>query len=120
MEPEEPEQPETAPEPEGAVLTEAVKQAPVQGAALSDSECGSEQEAIDYIIYKESRGDQYAANGYYLGLYQLGRHLYDDRGGWEACKDDVSLQAACAQDYMEERYGTWTKAADFHRQNGWW
>ena len=69
--------------------------------------------AQDYIAQRESGQDYEAVNGQYYGKYQL---QIDMLGG------DLSPenQEETAQQYMEDRYGTWENAKEFWDRNGWW
>ncbi|MDO4902876.1 MAG: LysM domain-containing protein [Limosilactobacillus sp.] len=72
-----------------------------------------EQAAKDWIAYQESRGSYTAQNGQYYGKYQLSMSYL---GG------DLSAQnqEAVAQQYMQNRYGSWQAAKAHWLANGWW
>lgn len=73
----------------------------------------SEQEAKEWIIQKESNGNPQARNGQYYGLFQLGDHLIEDGAS-------VQEQHAVANNYVAERYGTWSGAKQAWQQKGWY
>lgn len=73
----------------------------------------SEQEAKDWIIQRESSGNPQARNGQYYGLFQLGDHLIEDGAS-------VQEQHAVANNYVNERYGSWVKAKQEWQQKGWY
>lgn len=73
----------------------------------------SEQEAKDWIIQKESNGNPQARNGQYYGLFQLGDHLIEDGAS-------VQEQHAVANNYVNERYGSWVGAKQAWQQKGWY
>ena len=73
----------------------------------------SEQEAKEWIIQKESNGNPQARNGQYYGLFQLGDHLIEDGAS-------VQEQHAVANNYVNERYGSWSGAKQAWQQKGWY
>jgi len=73
----------------------------------------SEQEAKDWIIQRESSGNPQARNGQYYGLFQLGDHLIEDGAS-------VQEQHAVADEYVAERYGSWSGAKQAWQQKGWY
>lgn len=73
----------------------------------------SEQEAKDWIIQRESNGNPQARNGQYYGLFQLGDHLIEDGAS-------VQEQHAVANNYVNERYGSWVGAKQAWQQKGWY
>lgn len=73
----------------------------------------SEQEAKEWIIQKESNGNPQARNGQYYGLFQLGDHLIEDGAS-------VQEQHAVANNYVAERYGSWSGAKQAWQQKGWY
>ena len=73
----------------------------------------SEQEAKEWIIQKESNGNPQARNGQYYGLFQLGDHLIEDGAS-------VQEQHAVANNYVNERYGSWSGAKQAWEQKGWY
>lgn len=65
------------------------------------------------IIHDESRGQANVSNGRYVGLYGMdASRLHGDYS--------VANQKAVAQKYMQERYGTWEKAWEFHATHNFW
>lgn len=77
------------------------------------SSTSSEQEAKEWIIQKESNGNPQARNGQYYGLFQLGDHLIEDGAS-------VQEQHAVANNYVNERYGSWSGAKQAWQQKGWY
>ena len=73
----------------------------------------SEQEAKEWIIQKESNGNPQARNGQYYGLFQLGDHLIEDGAS-------VQEQHVVANNYVAERYGSWSGAKQAWQQKGWY
>lgn len=73
----------------------------------------SEQAAKDWIAYHESRGSYTVQNGVHYGRYQLDLAYL---GG------DLSPehQEKVAQQYMQNRYGSWQAAQAHWEANGWW
>ena len=80
-----------------------------QSANLSSSE----QAAKEWIAQRESGGSYTAQNGIHYGRYQLDLAYL---GG------DLSPQhqEEVAQQYMQNRYGSWHAAQAHWMANGWW
>ena len=75
----------------------------------------SEQEAKEWIANKESGGDYGAVNpsGKYIGRYQLDQsYLNGDHS--------PANQEKVADEYVAERYGSWTGAKQAWQQKGWY
>ncbi|MDY4760740.1 LysM peptidoglycan-binding domain-containing protein [Streptococcus thoraltensis] len=72
-----------------------------------------EQAAKDEIARRESSGSYAAQNGQYYGRYQLTLSYL---------KGDLSPenQERVADNYVKERYGSWTAALAFWNTNGWY
>ena len=64
------------------------------------------------IAYKESRYRQYATNGKYWGVFQLG-FAHDDN--WS-----IKRQLRLADAYVLARYGNWCNAWDHHIRKNWY
>jgi hypothetical protein len=64
------------------------------------------------IAYKESRFNQYATNGKYWGLFQLGFSRTDD---WT-----IKRQLMLADRYVQYRYGNWCHAWLHHIAKNWY
>ncbi|KRN26997.1 LysM peptidoglycan-binding domain-containing protein [Liquorilactobacillus mali] len=80
-----------------------------QTSNLSDSE----KIAQDYIVQHESGGDYNARNGKYIGKYQLdSSYLNGDYS--------VANQEKVAEEYVTQRYGSWTKAMEHWKENNWY
>ena len=77
------------------------------------SQSGSEQEAKEWIAYKESTDNYDATNGQYIGKYQLSADYLDGDHSPEN-------QEQTADEYVANRYGSWAEAKAFWEQNGWY
>jgi hypothetical protein len=64
------------------------------------------------IAYKESRFQQYATNGKYWGIFQLGFAHSDN---WT-----IKRQLRLAHNYVLSRYGNWCNAWSHHIRNNWY
>ena len=64
------------------------------------------------IAYKESRFQQYATNGKYWGIFQLGFARSDN---WS-----IARQLRLADRYVQHRYGNWCNAWLHHIHNNWY
>ena len=75
----------------------------------------TEAEAKEWIAQRESGGDYDAVSpsGAYVGKYQLSR---DKLGG----DTSPEHQEEVADRYVQERYGSWSKAQEHWRQHGWY
>lgn len=74
---------------------------------------GSEDEARAWIANKESGGSYTARNGQYIGKYQLSSSYLN--GDYSAAN-----QERVAQQYVQQRYGSWQGAKAFWQANGWY
>ena len=74
---------------------------------------GSEAEAKEWIVQKESGGSYTATNGQYIGRYQLTDSYLN--GDYSAAN-----QERVADAYVAGRYGSWSVAKDFWLANGWY
>ncbi|WP_040458909.1 LysM peptidoglycan-binding domain-containing protein [Limosilactobacillus antri] len=84
-----------------------------QKASQSANLSSSEQAAKEWIAQRESGGSYTAQNGVHYGRYQLDLAYL---GG------DLSPQhqEEVAQQYMQNRYGSWQAAQAHWVANGWW
>lgn len=83
------------------------------GGNYSSNLGGSEQAAKDWIAQRESGGNYGATNGQYIGKYQLSAaYLNGDYS--------PSNQERVADQYAQQRYGSWQAAKTHWEQNGWW
>lgn len=73
----------------------------------------AEDEAKEWIAWRESGGDYDARNGQYIGRYQLSMDKLD--GDWSE-----ENQEATAEAYVADRYGSWQAAKEFWEANGWY
>lgn len=73
----------------------------------------ADQAAKDWIAYHESRGLYTVENGQYYGKYQLSLSYLNG---------DLSPenQERVADQYVANRYGSWTAAQQFWMANGWY
>jgi hypothetical protein len=68
-----------------------------------------------HIAYKESRFRQYAINGKYWGIYQLGfAHPT------KSSEHSISRQLRLADKYVQYRYGNWCNAWLHHIKHNWY
>ncbi|KJW13237.1 LysM peptidoglycan-binding domain-containing protein [Levilactobacillus spicheri] len=74
---------------------------------------GSEASAKSWIAYHESRGSYTVTNGQYIGKYQLSASYLN--GDYSAAN-----QEKVANQYVADRYGSWTKAQAFWQAHGWY
>ena len=74
---------------------------------------GSEQAAKDWIAARESGGSYTAQNGNYYGKFQLSRSYL---GG----DYSPANQERVANNYVHNRYGSWTAAQQFWQAHGWY
>jgi LysM repeat protein len=82
-------------------------------ASQSNNLSSADQAAKEWIAQHESGGSYTAQNGHYYGRYQLDLAYL---GG------DLSPQhqEEVAQQYMQNRYGSWQAAQAHWEANGWW
>lgn len=64
------------------------------------------------IAYKESRYEQYATNGKYWGIFQLG---FAHDANWT-----IKRQLRLAHGYVLARYGNWCNAWRHHINKNWY
>lgn len=105
QETEEVEQPVEEPVVEQEVVVE--EQEPAQEAS------GSEAEAKAWIANKESTNDYGARNGRYVGKFQLDQSYLN--GDYSPAN-----QEKVANEYVNERYGSWVQAKQAWQQKGWY
>lgn len=79
----------------------------------SSNMTGSESSAKSFIAARESGGSYSARNGSLVGKYQLSASYLN--GDYSA-----SNQEKAADNYVHNRYGSWTAAKNFWQQNGWY
>ena len=107
---------ETAPVQEHAYTPEVsatptTPSAPVEAPTVSVT--GSEAAAKEEIARRESGGSYDARNGRYIGRYQLtDSYLGGDYS--------PANQERVADEYVRNRYGSWTAALEFWNANGWY
>ncbi|KXT84990.1 aggregation-promoting factor [Streptococcus panodentis] len=105
---------ETAAAP--AAETPTATAASEMGSSAADASSGlnaQDAEAKEWIAQKESGGSYTAQNGQYYGRYQLTiTYLNGDLS--------EANQEKAANEYVVNRYGSWTAAKDFWLANGWY
>ena len=100
---------------EEVVEEEVVYEQPKAEEAPIASTGGSEASAKEWIANKESGGDYNITNptGKYIGRYQLDRsYLNGDHS--------PANQEKVAEEYVAERYGSWSKAKEHWQVKGWY
>lgn len=101
-------------EAETPAATEAAQEQTTPTTAVTTSNLSSdEQAAKEWIAQKESSGSYTAQNGIYYGRYQLTLSYLNG---------DLSPenQERVADEYVKNRYGSWTQAYQFWLANGWY
>ncbi len=83
------------------------------GAQTTSTVSGSEAAAKAWIASHESGGSYSAANGQYVGKYQLAASYLN--GDYSAAN-----QERVADQYVAGRYGSWTAAQSFWQSHGWY
>lgn len=83
------------------------------GGNYISSVSGSEADAKAWIAARESGGNYGARNGQYIGKYQLSSSYL---GG----DYSPANQERVADQYCQQRYGSWSAAKAHWEQNGWW
>jgi len=102
----------------GETITNPPEQVEVPQIALEQPTIDiSEQQAKEYIYFKESTNRTDAINPE-SGACGIGQ-------AWPCEKLPCSLTDFVCQDnwfteYMRNRYGSWVAAMQFHQQNNWW
>ena len=105
-----------------AATAQPAAQATTQSAAAQTSQTtssytssvsGSEAAAKAWIAARESGNNYGARNGQYIGKYQLSAsYLNDDYS--------AANQEQVADNYVKNRYGSWTNAQQFWQTHGWY
>ena len=98
-------EPQAQVQPQPQTQTEAQPQQPT----LNDNE----QSAKNWIAQKESNGSYSAANGQYVGKYQLSSSMLNGDYSPEN-------QERVADNYVTQRYGSWQNAKEAWLANGWY
>ncbi|MGM9906959.1 LysM peptidoglycan-binding domain-containing protein [Limosilactobacillus sp.] len=81
--------------------------------SYSSSVSGNDAAAKAWIAARESGGSYTAANGQYIGKYQLSASYLN--GDYSAAN-----QERVADQYVASRYGSWSNAQQFWMANGWY
>lgn len=102
-----------APAAQDETVSAPVAETPVVSETVVSTVSGSEAEAKEWIAQKESGGSYTATNGRYIGRYQLTDSYLN--GDYSA-----ENQERVADAYVAGRYGSWTAAKNFWRNNGWY
>lgn len=79
----------------------------------SSNVAGSDADAKAWIAQRESGGNYNARNGQYVGKYQLSSSYLN--GDYSEAN-----QEKCADNYVAQRYGSWTNAKAHWEANGWY
>lgn len=87
-------------------------QAPVQSHKSADY-TGTSSSAKDQLAQRESGGSYSARNGQFVGKYQLGAQMLN--GDYSEAN-----QEKVADQYVDERYGSWENALKHSNQTGWY
>ena len=74
---------------------------------------GSEESAKAWIVARESGGNYNAQNGQYIGKYQLSSSYLN--GDYSPANQD-----RVADQYVKNRYGSWSAAQQHWQANGWY
>ncbi|ETA74269.1 LysM peptidoglycan-binding domain-containing protein [Ligilactobacillus equi] len=95
----------------------AQQAAPVQQQAtqpaVTSSVAGGDAAAKEWIAQRESGGSYSAANGQYIGRYQLSASYLN--GDYSPAN-----QERVADQYVASRYGSWSNAQAFWQSHGWY
>lgn len=102
-----------APAAQDETVSAPVAETPVVSETVVSTVSGSEAEAKEWIVQKESGGSYTATNGRYIGRYQLTDSYLN--GDYSA-----ENQERVADAYVAGRYGSWTAAKNFWLNNGWY
>lgn len=105
----------TAPQVETPVSTVSYSQepTPVTESSYASTVAGSDATAKEEIARRESGGSYTATNGIYYGRYQLTNSYLN--GDYSAAN-----QERVADQYVADRYGSWSNALAFWNANGWY
>lgn len=90
-----------------------VESAPVVDNSYTSTVVGSDAAAKEEIARRESGGSYTATNGIYYGRYQLTNSYLN--GDYSAAN-----QERVADQYVADRYGSWSNALAFWNANGWY
>ena len=107
----------TAPQVEAPVsavpYSEEPASTPVVDNSYTSTVVGSDAAAKEEIARRESGGSYTATNGIYYGRYQLTNSYLN--GDYSAAN-----QERVADQYVADRYGSWSNALAFWNANGWY
>ena len=81
--------------------------------SYTSSVAGNDAAAKEWIAQRESGGSYTATNGQYIGRYQLSASYLN--GDYSAAN-----QERVADQYVANRYGSWTAAQAFWQSHGWY
>lgn len=90
----------------------AQQQVSTSSASTSNSS-SSEESAKAWIANRESGGSYSATNGQYYGKYQLSKSYLN--GDYSAAN-----QERVAEQYVQQRYGSWANAQKHSQETGWY
>lgn len=98
---------------EATTTPQAQAQAQVQLVTVSTGAAVDDATAKEWIAQKESGGSYTVTNGIYIGRYQLSNaYLNGDHS--------PENQERVADEYVLQRYGSWSAAYQFWLANGWY
>lgn len=98
---------------ESIIEVTSTPQAQVQVATVSTGAAVDDATAKEWIAQKESGGSYTVTNGIYIGRYQLSNaYLNGDHS--------PENQERVADEYVLQRYGSWSAAYQFWLANGWY
>ena len=90
-----------------------VESTPVVDNSYTSTVVGSDAAAKEEIARRESGGSYTATNGIYYGRYQLTNSYLN--GDYSAANQERG-----ADQYVADRYGSWSNALAFWNANGWY
>ena len=105
--------PQQAAAPAQTETQQAAPQQYSQSSASQSTVSGSEAEAKEWIAQRESGGSYTAVNGQYYGRYQLNPSLVSHGAS-------PAEQERAADNYVSNRYGSWTAAKQAWLAQGWY
>ena len=87
--------------------------APTRSYWYESNDADAEQEAKDWIAWRESGGNYEARNGQYYGKFQLQQDML-------AGDYSPEHQEERADEYVADRYGSWQAAKEFWQEHNWY
>ncbi|GAJ26652.1 aggregation promoting factor [Liquorilactobacillus sucicola DSM 21376 = JCM 15457] len=96
-----------------AANTQPAQQQVSTSSASTSNSSSSEESAKAWIANRESGGSYSATNGQYYGKYQLSKSYLN--GDYSAAN-----QERVAEQYVQQRYGSWANAQKHSQETGWY